>query len=177
MTYNVLIPDNVDKAAIRILEDSDALTVTAPGKMSRTEALAAVPYADALIIRSATTADAELLAAASKLKVIARAGVGVDNVDLPAATGHGVVVMNTPGGNTISTAEFTFGLMLALARHIPQGHASLTGGAWDRKSLQRPGTARQDAGHRRPGPHRARGRQTGHRLRHGGYRLRSLRQQ
>ncbi len=134
MTYHVLVPDNVDQAALDVLQKSDALRVTAPGQMKREETLAAVADADALVIRSATKADAELLNAAKNLKVIARAGVGVDNVDLEVATQRGIVVMNTPGGNTISTAEFTFGLMLALARFIPQGDASLRGGAWDRKS-------------------------------------------
>ncbi|MAS32403.1 MAG: hypothetical protein CL610_00255 [Anaerolineaceae bacterium] len=135
MTFHVLIPDNVDQAALDVLSKSDALRVTAPGNMKRDETLAAIGDADAIIIRSGTTADAELIQAGSKLKVIARAGVGVDNVDLDAATAHGVVVMNTPGGNTISTAEFTFGLMLALARNIPQGDASLRNGAWDRKAF------------------------------------------
>jgi D-3-phosphoglycerate dehydrogenase len=102
--------------------------------MKREEALAAIADADALIIRSATKADAQLIQAGKKLKVIARAGVGVDNVDLAAASAQGVAVMNTPAGNTVATAEFAFGLMLALARHIPQGHASMTAGKWDRKS-------------------------------------------
>lgn len=135
MTYHILIPDQVDQAALDVLRQSDALRITAPGQMKREETLAAIADADALIIRSATKADAELIHAAPNLKIIARAGVGVDNVDLDAATERGVVVVNTPGGNTISTAEFTFGLMLSLARFIPQGDASLRGGAWDRKSF------------------------------------------
>ncbi len=135
MSYHVLVPDSVDQAALEVLKKSDLLRVTAPGQMKRDETLAAIADADALIIRSATKADAELLNAAPNLKVIARAGVGVDNVDLDVATERGIVVMNTPGGNTISTAEFTFGLMLSLARFIPQGDASLRGGAWDRKSF------------------------------------------
>ncbi|MBZ0299528.1 MAG: hypothetical protein K8J31_07310 [Anaerolineae bacterium] len=135
MTYHVLISDSVDQAALDVFKGSSALQVTANGQMKREETLAAIVEADALVIRSATKADAALLEAAPHLKVIARAGVGVDNVDLDAATRRGVAVMNTPGGNTISTAEFTFGLMLALARHIPQGDASLRGGAWDRKAF------------------------------------------
>jgi D-3-phosphoglycerate dehydrogenase / 2-oxoglutarate reductase len=135
MTYHVLIPDNVDAVALDILRECDVLQLTAPGNMSRTETLATVPTAHALIIRSATTVDAELLAVAPNLKVVARAGVGVDNVDLDAATAQGVVVMNTPGGNTISTAEHAFGLMLALARHIPQGDAALRDGLWERKAF------------------------------------------
>ena len=135
MTHNILVPDNVHQSAIDILRANDAVHVTAPGKLPRPELLSAVTDAQALIIRSGVQADAELLAAASKLRAIARAGVGVDNVDLAAASNRGIVVMNTPGGNTISTAEFTFGLMLALARNIPQGHASLTAGRWDRKAF------------------------------------------
>jgi D-3-phosphoglycerate dehydrogenase len=132
--YTVLIPDNVDPAALKVFEGLDAIKVIAPGNMKREETLAAIGEAHALIIRSSTTADAELLNAAPNLKAIARAGVGVDNVDVPLATAKGVVVMNTPDGNTIATAEHTFGLMLALARHIPQGNASLKAGKWDRKS-------------------------------------------
>ena len=135
MTYTILIPDNVNQKAIDILSAVGEFNVIAPGNMSRDETLAAIPDAHALIIRSSTTADAELIAAAHHLRVIARAGVGVDNVDLDAATARNIVVMNTPGGNTISTAEHTFGLMLALARHIPQGDASMRAGHWDRKSF------------------------------------------
>ena len=133
MTLNVLVPDSVHQNAIDILAASKGISVSSPGKLERAALLDAVADAHALIIRSGVKADAELLAAAPKLRAIARAGVGVDNVDLAAASGRGVVVMNTPGGNTISTAEYTLGLMLALARHIPQGHASLGAGRWDRK--------------------------------------------
>ena len=133
MSYYILIPDNVDDAALKILSEVEEFEVHAPGNMPREETLAAIPEAHALIIRSSTKADAELLTAASNLKAIARAGVGVDNVDLDKATKQGVVVMNTPDGNTISTAEHAFGLMLALARHIPQAHQSLGAGRWDRK--------------------------------------------
>jgi D-3-phosphoglycerate dehydrogenase len=132
-TYHVLVPDSVHPSAVEILQ-SAGLSVTAPGQMKRPETLAAAAEADALIIRSATKADAELLNAAARLKAIARAGVGVDNVDLDVATQKGIVVMNTPDGNTVATAEHTFGLMLALARHIPQAHSSMQAGRWDRKS-------------------------------------------
>lgn len=133
--FHVLVPDAVHPSALDVLNAAaDRITVTAPGQMSRAELLAAVPTADALVIRSASKVDADVLAAAPNLKVIARAGVGVDNVDLAAATERGVIVMNTPDGNTVSTAEHTFGLMLALARHIPQAHQSLREGKWDRKS-------------------------------------------
>ncbi len=135
MTYHVLVPDNVHPSALDVLNNAEGLQITAPGQMSRDELLAALPEADALIIRSASKIDAEALAVATKLKLIARAGVGVDNVDLTVATEHGIIVMNTPDGNTVSTAEMTFGLMLALARQIPQAHATMTAGKWDRKKF------------------------------------------
>lgn len=135
MNYHVLVPDNVNQAALDILTQAGDITVTAPGQMKRPETLAAIAEADALIIRSATKADAELLNAANKLKVIARAGVGVDNVDLDVATQKGIAVMNTPDGNTVATAEHAFAPMLALARQIPQAHISMREGKWDRKSF------------------------------------------
>ncbi len=135
MTFNVLVPDNVDPKAVDLLEKATEISVNAPGNMTREETMATIGGADGLIIRSATKADAELLNAAGNLKVIARAGVGVDNVDLDVATSRGIIVMNTPDGNTISTAEHTVGLMLALARYIPAGHMSLGSGKWDRKSF------------------------------------------
>jgi D-3-phosphoglycerate dehydrogenase / 2-oxoglutarate reductase len=87
---------------------------------------------DAIVIRSSTKLDAELLAAAPRLRAIARAGVGVDNVDLTAATKRGIIVANAPQSNVITAAEHTMALLLALARNVPQAHASLTGGAWER---------------------------------------------
>ena len=136
MTYHILVPDNVHANAVKVLKAAgDSITYTADGQITREALLAAVPEADALVIRSAHKIDAEVLHAAPKLKIIARAGVGVDNVDIPLATELGIVVVNTPDGNTISTAEHTFGLMLALARHIPQAHASMNVGKWDRKSF------------------------------------------
>jgi D-3-phosphoglycerate dehydrogenase len=131
--FHVLIPDNVDQKAVDLLENTDGLKVSSPGKLSAEELLAQVGEANALVIRSGVKITREVFAAAPNLKAIGRAGVGVDNVDLEAASEYGVVVMNTPGGNTISTAEHTFGLMLALARHLPQGDASLKAGRWDRK--------------------------------------------
>ncbi|MDL5053819.1 hydroxyacid dehydrogenase [Oscillatoria laete-virens NRMC-F 0139] len=135
MTFHVLVPDNVHPSALDVLRRAEGLTITAPGQMTRAELLAAVPDADALIIRSASKVDAEVLAAAARLKIVARAGVGVDNVDVEEATRRGVIVVNTPDGNTISTAEHAFGMMLALARHIAPGHISMREGKWDRKSF------------------------------------------
>lgn len=92
--------------------------------------------ADAIIVRSGAKVTAKVIAAATKLKVVGRAGVGVDNIDIPVASKRGVVVMNTPGGNTISTAEHAFGLMMSLSRKVPQAHATIMAGKWDRKSFQ-----------------------------------------
>src|ERR1700688_4536588 len=88
--------------------------------------------ADALIVRNAVPVDKELLAAAPCLKVIGKAGTGAENIDIEAATAAGVLVMNTPGGNAVSVAEHTLGLMLALARFIPQAAVSTKSGHWDR---------------------------------------------
>lgn len=102
---------------------------------NRAELLAAISDVDAVLIRSATKVDAEALAAASRLRVVARAGVGLDNVDVDAATKAGVMVVNAPFSNITSAAELAVGLLIASARHIPQAHASLTGGLWSRSAF------------------------------------------
>lgn len=135
MTFHILIPDNLDKAGLTILSNTPDVTIQSAAKMSRDEVMAAIPNADALIIRSATKVDGAMLDAAPKLKMVGRAGVGVDNVDLPAATERGVIVMNAPDGNTIATAELALGLMISVARFIPAAHSSLAGGQWDRKNF------------------------------------------
>ncbi|MBC7810582.1 MAG: hypothetical protein H7175_05515 [Burkholderiales bacterium] len=134
MTYQVLSPDNAHARALDVFANIEGIQLTA-GSFKRDQVLSMLAETDAIILRSATTVDAELLNAAPKLKVIARAGVGVDNVDLDVATARGIIVMNTPDGNTIATAEHTFGLMLALARHIPQAYGSMQQGKWERKSF------------------------------------------
>lgn len=133
--YHVLIPDALDQVAVDILAKAEGLRVSYLGKVSQEQLIAQVGDAHALMIRSGVKITREVFQAAPNLKIVARAGVGVDNVDLTAATEQGVIVANTPGGNTISTAEFTMGLMLALARFIPQGDASLKAGKWDRKNF------------------------------------------
>lgn len=135
MSYQVLVPDMLNQAGLSALRAVAAFDVIAPGKMTREQTLAHIPEAHALIVRSDTRVDAALLQHADRLRVVVRAGVGVDNIDLDACTARGVVVMNTPDANTISTAEHTIALMLALARHIPQADRSLREGRWDRKSF------------------------------------------
>src|SRR5207237_5073515 len=90
---------------------------------------------EGILIRSATKMTAELIAKATRLRVVGRAGVGVDNVDVAAATKRGIVVANAPQSNVVTAAEHTMALLLALARNIPQAHASLTGGAWERSKF------------------------------------------
>ncbi len=135
-TFHILITDPLHPSGLALLRSANGLAITAPGKMDRAAALAAIPQADALILRSGTKADRELIEAGARLRAICRAGVGVDNVDVSAATARGVAVMNTPDGNTVATAELTLGLMLALARHIPQASASLGAGEWKRAAFE-----------------------------------------
>jgi D-3-phosphoglycerate dehydrogenase len=97
---------------------------------------AEIADADGLVVRSAVQVDDALLAAAPKLRVIGRAGVGVDNIDADAATRRGIVVMNTPGANAIAVAELTIGLMLALARQLSKANSTMHAGKWEKKSLQ-----------------------------------------
>ena len=112
------------------------MDVTVQTGLKEDQLIEIIPQFSALVVRSQTKATSRLIEAAAKLKVIGRAGVGVDNVDVEAATRRGVIVMNTPGGNTISTAEHTFSLLMSLARKIPQAHASMKAGKWDRKSFE-----------------------------------------
>ena len=137
-SYRILVADGVSPKGIALLADNPQFEVeigNAKG-IPEDELIAKINDFDALVVRSQTKIKAKVLEAATRLKVIGRAGVGVDNVDVEAATAKGIVVMNTPGGNTISTAEHTFSLLLSLARKIPQAHASMVAGKFDRKSFE-----------------------------------------
>src|SRR6056297_2332692 len=134
MSFKALLLDNVDPSCAQIFKERGVETHI-PGKLSDDELKQEISKYDAVVLRSGTTITKELLEHADKLKVIGRAGVGVDNIDIPAATAKGVLVMNTPDGNTISTAEHTCGMILALSRNIPQSVARVKGGGWDRKSF------------------------------------------
>ena len=118
----VLIADKLSPEGIEILEAADGLEVLNKPGMSPEELLEIIPDIDGLVIRSGCKVTAEVIAAATKLKVVGRAGIGVDNVDIPAATERGIVVMNTPFGNNITTAEHAVALIVSLARHIPPSH-------------------------------------------------------
>src|SRR2546421_1312732 len=134
---NVLICDPISPRGIALLQQRPEFKVSLLEKRpSETELLPRVTEVAAMIVRSETKVTKTIIEAAPKLRVIGRAGVGVDNVDVEAATQRGIVVMNTPGGNTISTAELTFSMLMALARKIPQAHSSMKAGEWNRKEFQ-----------------------------------------
>ena len=135
-SFKILAADGVSAKGVARLAENPHFDVQVSGGLKEDELIARIADLDALIVRSQTKVTAKALAAATRLKVIGRAGVGVDNVNVEAATERGIVVMNTPGGNTISTAEHTFSLLLSLARKIPQAHASMASGKWDRKSFE-----------------------------------------
>ena len=127
----VLISDKLSPAAVAIFKDRGVEVDVKPG-LSKDELIAIIGDYDGLAIRSATKVTAEVLKAAKKLKVVGRAGIGVDNVDLPAATAKGIIVMNTPFGNSITTAEHAIAMMMALARDLPAANASTQAGKWEK---------------------------------------------
>ena len=129
----VVIADKVSPSALKVFGENGGWTVVSPDKESLARELA---DADAIVVRSATFVDDAMMEKAPKLRVIGRAGVGVDNVDLDAATRRGIVVMNTPGGNAVAVAEHTFALMLGLARFVHRAHSTMVAGKWEKKTLQ-----------------------------------------
>jgi D-3-phosphoglycerate dehydrogenase len=132
----VLVSDNLGKAGIKMFEEEPDLEVDVKTGLEPAELKKIIGDYDALVIRSATEVNADLLQAAKNLKVVGRAGIGLDNVDIPEATKHGIVVMNTPTGNVVTTAEHTIAMMMALTRNIPWGTATLKAGKWEKKKLQ-----------------------------------------
>ncbi|MDD5199453.1 MAG: phosphoglycerate dehydrogenase [Terrimicrobiaceae bacterium] len=132
----VLVADPVSQSGVDELAAGGALEVVVQTGLPEDELIRIIPEFSALVVRSQTKVTAAIFDAAKKLKVVGRAGVGVDNVDIEAATRHGVIVMNTPGGNTISTAEHAFSLLVSIARSIPQADASVKAGRWDRKKFE-----------------------------------------
>jgi D-3-phosphoglycerate dehydrogenase len=132
----ILVADPISERGVEELAAGGHLEVVVKTGMKEPELLGMIAEFDGLVVRSQTKVNAKVIDAATRLRVVGRAGVGVDNVDVDAATRRGIIVMNTPGGNTISTAEHAFSLMMALARKIPQAHASIKAGKWDRKSFE-----------------------------------------
>ena len=122
----VLVCDPISQTGIDFLKKQEELEVTVLNRChSEKELLPLVGDVSAMAVRSETKVTKALLEAAAKMKIVGRAGVGVDNIDIEAAIQNGVIVMNTPGGNTIATCELTFSMMIALARNIPQAHGSM----------------------------------------------------
>jgi D-3-phosphoglycerate dehydrogenase / 2-oxoglutarate reductase len=132
----VLVCDPVSPKGIALLQQRPEFTVKVLEKrLSEAELIPIMADVQAMVVRSETKVTRKVIEAAPDLRVVGRAGVGVDNVDVEAATQRGIVVMNTPSGNTISTAELTFSMLMALARKIPQAHMSMKAGEWNRKSF------------------------------------------
>jgi D-3-phosphoglycerate dehydrogenase len=129
----VLVSDPIDQAGIDIL--SQVAQVDVKTNLSPEELIGIIPDYDALMIRSGTRVTQNIIEAGKQLKIIGRAGVGVDNVDVPAATRQGIVVVNSPEGNTIAAAEHALAMMLSLSRHIPDANQSVKSHEWDRKSF------------------------------------------
>lgn len=132
----VLVSDNLGEIGIEMFREAEGIDVDVNTGLAPEELKAIIGEYDALVIRSATKVTEDLLDAAVNLKVVGRAGIGLDNVDIPAATSRGVVVMNTPTGNVITTAEHAIAMMMALSRNIPMGTASLKENRWEKKKLQ-----------------------------------------
>ena len=131
----IVIAEKVAANAVQLLKDEADWTVLTHDQLANGLA-GALPDADALIVRSAVDVNAQVLRGANKLRVIGRAGVGVDNIDLEAATKAGIAVMNTPGANAVAVAEHTMALILALARHLCRADSTTRAGKWEKKSLQ-----------------------------------------
>src|SRR5918998_1037454 len=130
----ILVSDDVSESGLEPLRAAGFAVEKRTG-LRGDDLVEAVRECDGLVVRSETKVTAQLMEAAGRLRAVGRAGVGVDNIDVAAATARGVVVMNAPDGNTMTTAEHTLALLLALARRVPQGDASLKGGRWERKKF------------------------------------------
>src|ERR1700690_1735179 len=133
-SVKIVIAEKISASAVEQLKEPGWVVLTADQVAGKLEA--ELESADALIVRSAVQAEAALLANAKKLRVVGRAGVGVDNIDLDAATRQGIAVMNTPGANAVAVAEHTLGMMLAMARHLCRADALMHAGRGEKKSLQ-----------------------------------------
>ncbi|GAY77099.1 D-3-phosphoglycerate dehydrogenase [Sporolactobacillus inulinus] len=131
--YKVIVTDPISASGLKALTEHDAFQVEQRVGLEPEVLAEVIGDYDALIVRSQTQVTRDIIQAADRLKVIARAGVGVDNIDIDAATEKGIIVINAPAGNTIAATEHTLAMMLALARNIPQAYGSLTSGKWERK--------------------------------------------
>jgi len=138
VVFSVLVTGEIDRKGLKLLESEPGFSVDFKPGLTRKQLLQIIGKYDAIICRSETGFDAELASAAKKLRVFARAGVGLDNVDVGAASKHGIAVMNAPAGNTIAAAEHTFALLLSACRLLPNANNSLKQGKWERKRFMGP---------------------------------------
>lgn len=136
MSYRVVVTDSVAPAGLGPLVSDDDVDIVMIDDSASEEFASALIAADALIVRSATQVSRDLLSRAPKLKAVGRAGVGVDNIDIPAASERGIAVFNAPGGNTTAAAELTMGLVISVARKIPAAEASVRSGRWNRSEFK-----------------------------------------
>ena len=135
MSHKILVSDPISNEGIKSLLEEEQFEVDIKTDLSEDELINIIPEYEGLIVRSQTQVTNKIILAASNLKVIARAGVGVDNIDIDSATLKGILVINAPDGNTISATEHSIAMILAMARNIPQAHQSLKSGEWNRKAF------------------------------------------
>ena len=135
-TSKVLVSDKLSESGLQILKSAPGIAVDYKPGLSEDELAGVIGEYDALVIRSGSKVTAKVIAKADKLRVIGRAGIGVDNVDVPAASKKGIIVMNTPTGNTVTTAEHAISLLMSLARKIPQATASMKAGKWEKNKFE-----------------------------------------
>ncbi|MBX7220931.1 MAG: phosphoglycerate dehydrogenase [Blastocatellia bacterium] len=133
--FKVLVCGNLAEDGLAVFRSADNIELDVKPELKEAELIECIAPYHGLVVRSDTKPTAKVIEAADNLKIIGRAGTGVDNIDAAAATKRGIVVMNTPGGNTVTTCEHAFALMMALARNVPQGTSSLKSGRWERKKL------------------------------------------
>lgn len=133
--FRVLVSDPISDFGLQQLTRAEDVEVAKITGLNEEELISVIHSYDALLVRSQTKLTKRIIEAGVRLQVIGRAGVGVDNIDLDAATSRGIVVVNAPDGNTVTACEHTFAMMMSLARHIPQAHAKTVAGQWDRKSF------------------------------------------
>ena len=134
--HRVLIADDLSPRAKEILSNQPGISVEVKTGLKPAELKTALGGVSGLAVRSATKVTADVLEAAIDLRIIGRAGIGVDNIDVPAASRRGIIVMNTPSGNAVTTAEHALFLLCSLARHIPQATATMKAGKWEKKKFQ-----------------------------------------
>ncbi|UCG22932.1 MAG: phosphoglycerate dehydrogenase, partial [Chloroflexota bacterium] len=133
--YKILVSDKLGEAGLERLTEAQDIEFQMTLNLSHDKLIEAISDVDAIIVRSGTKVDADVLVAGRNLKVVGRAGIGIDNIDVQAATSRGVIVMNTPQANAVATAEHAMAMMLAVARHIAPAHASVKAGQWRRSDF------------------------------------------